>query len=194
MANELSIKLETSGLTIKGLIRGHNRGTRWNGSAMVASSTITDANWAVGMVALSEELTSNGTGTKRYTGSFPTDIVTAGEYEVDYYSGASPLPGDNSVGNQSVSWNGSSSTDAAILDTSTNRNAVADALLSRSITTIHKTAGQYTLSTLILATFNSVFTASTWTIYDLDDALLHTLPTTTNNTYSSVIGVGNLNG
>jgi hypothetical protein len=106
MANELSLKYTLTGQTIKGIVWGQNRATRWNNAAMVAPSTISDANWAVGMVALTEQQTSDTTATATYVGSFPAGIVAAGEYLIEYYIGASPLPGDAVVGIQSVEWTG----------------------------------------------------------------------------------------
>jgi len=106
MAGELQLKLST-GLTLKALIWGNDRTKRWNGSALVDSSTIADAAWATGMVGMTEETTSDATGTGTYTGTFPTGITAAGEYAIEYYSGASPTPGQAACGLQAVRWGGS---------------------------------------------------------------------------------------
>lgn len=105
MAGELGIKL-ASGLTLKALIWGEDRSKRWDGASFIAAKTITDANWTNGMVSVAEEKTADNTSTGRYTGDFPTDITTPGEYEVEYYEGASPSPGDSRIGSQEILWDG----------------------------------------------------------------------------------------
>jgi len=101
MAGEICIKLTTSGLTVKALLLNTNRTQRWNGSSMVAISSVADSAWATGMISCTEQTTSDGTGTKTYVGTFPSSL-SAGEYIVQFYSGASPVPGDNSVGTQTI--------------------------------------------------------------------------------------------
>ncbi len=105
MSSELNLHT-ASGLTIKALVLGQDRSTRWNGSALVAWDAITDANWAVGLVVMTEELTSDGTGTGTYVGDFPTGINAEGEYPIEFFSGAAPVPGQQAVGIQTVNWNG----------------------------------------------------------------------------------------
>jgi len=100
----------TSGLTIKALVLGQDRTTRWNGSALVAWNTIADADWATGLVALTEEQTSDATGTGTYVGDFPTGITVAGAYPIEFYSGASPTPGQRAIGIQAVWWGGAAVT------------------------------------------------------------------------------------
>lgn len=100
MANELSFSYLT-GQTIKALVWGKNRTTRWNGSAMVAPSTIADADWATGMVTMTEQATSDSTATGQYVGSLPFTGIT-GEHQVDYLLGASPTPGQERIGYQAA--------------------------------------------------------------------------------------------
>jgi len=115
MAGELNLHT-TSGLTIKAIVWGENRTTRWNGTAMVATSTIADAAWATGMIACAEQLTSDTTGTGTYAGTFPAGITAAGEYAVEFYSGASPSPGDQAIGVQTVYWGGTVIASVAKMD------------------------------------------------------------------------------
>ena len=107
MANELNLHT-ISGLTVKAIVLGEDRATRWNGSAMVDSSTISDAAWATGMVACAEKATSDATGTGTYVGTFPAGITTPGEYAIEFYSGASPTPGQQAIGVQARNWSGTS--------------------------------------------------------------------------------------
>jgi hypothetical protein len=105
MGNELNLHT-TSGLAVKAIVWGEDRATRWNGSAMVATSTISDAAWATGMVTCTEQDTSDTTGTGIYVGTFPTGITSAGEYAVEFFIGASPTPGQLIIGTQTVNWSG----------------------------------------------------------------------------------------
>lgn len=100
MAGELGISYTTE-QTVKALIWGADRGTRWNGSAMVAPSTISDAAWATGMVAMTELQNSDSTYTGQYKGDLPATGVT-GEHQVDYLTGASPTVGQRRFGFQAV--------------------------------------------------------------------------------------------
>ena len=50
-------------------------GTRWNGTAMVAPSTIAAADWGVGMAELFELLTSDSSPTGVYTFTAPTGLA-----------------------------------------------------------------------------------------------------------------------
>lgn len=103
MSSELRYR-GNPGQTVKACIK--RRGTRWNGSAMVAPSTIADASWATGMVSMTELLTSNSTATGEYVGDFPAGITTQGDYDVDYYETSSPTPGQLEDGSQPVIWDG----------------------------------------------------------------------------------------
>ena len=100
MANELGFSYLT-GQTIKALVWGKNRTTRWNGTAMVAPSTIADVDWATGMVSMTEQATSNSTGTGQYVGSLPSTGIV-GEHQVDYLLGAAPTPGQERIGYQAA--------------------------------------------------------------------------------------------
>jgi hypothetical protein len=105
MAAELNLKHYATGATIVALIKGPDRSTRWNGSALAAISTIADASWATGLVPLTELLTADATPTGTYLGDFPSTLA-AGEYAVEYYSGASPAPGDEAIALQTIDWDG----------------------------------------------------------------------------------------
>jgi hypothetical protein len=99
MAGEINLKHTATGATIKALILDANRTQRWNGSAMVAISSVADADWATGLVACTEQQTSDATDTAVYVGNWPA-ITTAGDYTILFFSGASPAPGDRAVGVQ----------------------------------------------------------------------------------------------
>jgi hypothetical protein len=73
---------------------------------MVATSTISDAAWATGMVTCTEQDTSDTTGSGTYVGGFP-GITVGGEHAVEFFSGASPTPGQQIIGVQTVNWSGS---------------------------------------------------------------------------------------
>ena len=106
MSGELNIKYSATGKTILALILGSDRTTRWNGSAMVAISSVSDANWTTGMATLIEQTTSGSTKTATYVGNFPAGITTAGEYEVEYYLSTAATPGSQAIGVQDVWWSG----------------------------------------------------------------------------------------
>jgi len=122
MAGELAVKL-TTGLTLKALILGPVFSNRWDGSALVAISSVADADWATGMVAMTEQQTSDATGTTLYVGDFPAGITTPGEYLVVFYSGASPTPGQAGIGQQTVRWSGSAIVSVVSLPTITQFNS-----------------------------------------------------------------------
>ncbi len=113
MSGELNLHT-TSGLTVKAIVweleDAVATGRRWNGSAMVVpSDSIDDAGWATGMVACAELLTkTDGTGTGTYVGTFPAGITAARRYRIEFYSGASPTPGQAVIDTQELDWGGSS--------------------------------------------------------------------------------------
>jgi len=74
----------TAGQTFYAELWGFD-GKRWNGAAMVAPSTIAVADWGVGMVTLSELLTSNGSHTGVYTFTAP-GTLPKGSYLVSVHS------------------------------------------------------------------------------------------------------------
>ena len=100
MSNELALAY-TTGATLKALVWGKDRTTRWNGSAMAAPSTIADADWATGMVAMTEQDSSDATGSGQYVGSLPATGVTQ-ELQIDFLVGATPTVGQRRIGYQSV--------------------------------------------------------------------------------------------
>ncbi len=106
MSGELNLKYSATGKTIYALILGSNRTTRWNGTAMVAISSVSAANWTTGMVTLTEQATSDSTKTATYVGDFPQGIDTPGEYAVEYYLSAAATPGSQAVGVQDIWWSG----------------------------------------------------------------------------------------
>ena len=115
MANENELAIAyTSGETLKAIVWGKDRSTRWNGTVMVDPSMITDAAWATGMVTMTEKLTSDGTSTGMYVGDLPITEID-GEHQIDYVVGASPTPGQSRIGWQAV---GAVTTDSASRDAS----------------------------------------------------------------------------
>ena len=130
MSGELSLKYPTTGLTIKALILGPDSTTRWNGSAMAAVASVSDANWPTGMITLAEQQTSNGTATGIYAGNFPAGIAAAGEYHVLYFLSTAAQPGSAAIGLQDIWWNGTAAVSpAAITLPSAEREAISTALL-----------------------------------------------------------------
>ncbi len=99
MAGELGIAY-TTGQTVKAIVWGQNRGTRWNGSAMVAPSAITVAAWATGAIDMTEQETQDGgspdTGQYINEGAFPATGIT-GSHQVDYFVGT-PTVGQRRFG------------------------------------------------------------------------------------------------
>ena len=118
MSNELFIPtgVVASGGSPGAIVWGQNRTQRWNGSAMVATSTIMSSAWSNGVVSLSEQMTGDTPtplGTARYVGSFPSGITTPGEYEIEYFSTATPAYNATPVGTSTVPWSGSAMVSAA---------------------------------------------------------------------------------
>ncbi len=161
MSKELGIHLPT-GQTIKAIVWGEDRSTRWNGSDMVDPDTILDAAWATGMIACAEELTASTTGTGTYTGDFPVGITTVGEYAIEYFVGASPTPGQIAVGIQTVEWSGT-----AIANMDVTVDAIWDELLTGATHNIATSAGRRLrdIASQIIGTFDVVSaTANTVTL------------------------------
>ncbi len=97
MAGEIQIQA-TTGQTLKALIVSET-GTVWNGSALVAVSTLSDATWTASLIAMTEETTSDTTGTGLYLADWPA-LTTPLRYSVQFFSGASPAPGSLVFGAQ----------------------------------------------------------------------------------------------
>lgn len=95
MSGEYSVHLST-GLTVVALVFDADRTKIWNGSAFVSISGVADANYADGAVSCTEVTTSDGTGTGRYVGDRPSEISTAAQYVVEFYSGT-PSVGDQNL-------------------------------------------------------------------------------------------------
>ena len=98
MSGEIRLQAAT-GLTVKALIVGVD-GTVWNSSAMVAVSTLSDANWTISLIACTEQTTSDTTGTGLYLANWPGSLTLLALYTVVFFTGASPSPGDLSIGSQ----------------------------------------------------------------------------------------------
>lgn len=98
MAGELFIA-NLSGLTAYAQIK-NSVSRRWNGSQFEPYSA---GNYSLYNVSMTEQ---GGSGT--YSGDFPSGIITAGHYEIIYYSqdGGSPAEGDRVIGVGSLDWAG----------------------------------------------------------------------------------------
>lgn len=91
MSNELLLPKTTTGLTLYGEIVDYaDRAKRWNGSAFVDRSSIADADWGTGLVAFTEDPTSDATDTVNYLGDWPAGITTTQEYWVIVRRGNTP--------------------------------------------------------------------------------------------------------
>jgi hypothetical protein len=101
MANELSVRYHTTGLTFYGTIRSAAARTMWNGSALEA---LTVANWATYDIALTE----TPAGSYFYVGDWPALLTTVGWYWLDLYVqvGGAPAINDTPVESQLLYWNG----------------------------------------------------------------------------------------
>ena len=80
---------------------------------MAAPSTIAAADWAIGMVEMTEQETSDGQKTGTYVGSVPEGITTPGDYYIEYCLGATPAPGAAIIGVQDVVWGGAAAVTGA---------------------------------------------------------------------------------
>lgn len=98
MAGEIRLQALTGVANVKAAIYDQN-GQVWDGSDMVGVSTLTDAEWTTGLVACTEEQTSDTTGIGLYLGDKPGALAD-GIYSIVFFSGASPDPGDPYVGTQ----------------------------------------------------------------------------------------------
>lgn len=102
MSKKISVH-HTTGATLSAIIWGSDRSFRWNGSAMVESKDISDANWAVGAIPLAENETSDATGTSQYIGIAPgLALVDPGEYQIDIFTTAAPTPGSARLTSQLI--------------------------------------------------------------------------------------------
>ncbi len=97
MANELKIQA-TAGFTLWARIVSE-AGTIWDGSALVETSAVTDAEWTSSLIAMTEEETSDETGTGLYVADWP-DLSEDALYTALFFKGASPSPGDLVFGQQ----------------------------------------------------------------------------------------------
>ena len=100
-----------TGRTIKTLVKNANGGI-WNGSAYVASTTLTTAAWRATLLACTEELLSDSTATGFYD---TPDISAAVPCTLFYLLGATPSPGDSPIGVQDMEVTAITSTDLANL-------------------------------------------------------------------------------
>jgi hypothetical protein len=192
MSGELNLKYPVTGLTIKALILGPDSTTRWNGSAMVALGSVSDADWAAGIITLAEQQTGNGTPTGIYAGDFPAAIAASGEYHVLYFLGTAAQPQSAAVGVQDIWWNGIAAiSPAAITLPSAEREAIATALLDLADAVDGKTPRQaLAIIAAVLAGKVSGAGSGVETFRSLDDAANRVVVTAdavgnrTNVTYS----------
>lgn len=98
MSGEIRLQA-TTGLTIRGLIVGAD-GKIWSGSAMVFPVTLSDAEWTSALVACAERNTSDATGTGLYWANWPGALTKTAIYDVFFFVGAAPVPGDLALGHQ----------------------------------------------------------------------------------------------
>jgi len=99
MANEIQIQA-TSGLTLKALIVAED-GRLWDdsGSALATTVSLDDAGWTAALIDMTEEQTSDATLTGLYLADWPA-LTTPLRYNVVFFSGAAPSPGDLVFGSQ----------------------------------------------------------------------------------------------
>jgi hypothetical protein len=97
----------TPGLgTIGVILLGEDRSTRWNGTALVAISSIASSAWDSGVLTATEQLTSDDQPTGIYTYNVPSGIA-AQELLALFYATTTPAAGAAPVGSQLLPWNGS---------------------------------------------------------------------------------------
>ncbi len=90
----------TSGLTVKAQIT-RDDGLVFDGtSAMVASSTLSDAQWLSALVAMTEDLSSDATGTGWYLAAWPAGLTRLANYGMRFYNNPS-APTARGIGEQS---------------------------------------------------------------------------------------------
>lgn len=97
MAGEIRFK------TAKPLIKGQildDAGRVWDGSAMQAESALSSTEWTGGLLALVQGATTDPDNTGLWMVDWPGGLTQAANYTVLFYSGASPVPGDQHVGYQ----------------------------------------------------------------------------------------------
>lgn len=63
--------------------------------------------------------------------------------------------------------------------TASERNSIADAVLSRNMSNVEATAGEHTLCTIVLATLESSVLGTTWTVKRTDGSTTHATKTVT---------------
>ncbi len=105
MANEIEIEYPAGEGTLYAVVRKAGTNTRWNGTAWVAASTIADSAWTTGQIALTEEVSSDATGTGVYHGDLPGD-GTAGLYTAEAFLSTARAVASLSVATQDIEWDG----------------------------------------------------------------------------------------
>ena len=94
-----------AGSSLIAMYRDVATGNRWNNVALVADSSVLDANVEVGMVASVNSLSQNGTATTSYNFTVPAALTANKHYQVLYY--ASPYTyGDIQLGYDHMYWDG----------------------------------------------------------------------------------------
>lgn len=100
MANELKASYNGSA-NLYAIVRRQSDGYVWNGTAFEA--------WADGSIG-NYDIPLTASGGDLYMADFPTAIITAAYYYVDYYirAGGSPATSDLRIDGERINWNGSS--------------------------------------------------------------------------------------
>ncbi len=91
MANEIQIQTVTGKTLVAQIVAP--AGTVWSSSALAAVSSLTDAQWTAGLIAVTEEQTSDGTGTGLYLADWPGALTQNARYTVLFFESAAPAPG-----------------------------------------------------------------------------------------------------
>jgi hypothetical protein len=103
VSNEIALKYGTTGLTVKAEIKHPlDRTLTWNGTAFAAYSTISLADWRAALVTCTEQALSapGSEATATYVGDRPAGVPLP--CSVFFFSGATPLPGDDPIGYQDL--------------------------------------------------------------------------------------------
>jgi len=106
MSNEIAFRYLVTGQSLVAMIRPVDQSTRWNGSALAADSSISDAAWDTGLIGLTETVTSDATATMNYVGTFPA-ALPAGLYMLYLFLDGAKAPASTHLATQLIEWNGS---------------------------------------------------------------------------------------
>ena len=156
MGTKASLPLGITGRSVIGLIRQQHGENRWNGTALVAPSTIADDDWETGFVTMSERLTSDGTPTGDYEGEVPSELP-AGDYQILYYYSTDAAPGSLDVGYQDFSWDGS----AMVGENTVASNVAAAKAAAEAVDTLTKTGGGGDLAAMPASVWSALISGLT---------------------------------